>query len=115
LNLQSKIAQLHPPDRRVLTVAQNELWGGSLSTDGRKRNPIVGGKTKDYLDTENDLVSLKAPVETDVLFRMLRAVWPGKVRRLMSDLNNLANFYLKTTRTRSLEMASVTSPVSMSD
>ena len=79
LDLQSKIAQLHPPDRRVFRVAQNELWGGPLDSEGRKRNPIVGGKTKDYLDTEYDLVSVKTPVETDPLSRMLRAIWPGKV------------------------------------
>lgn len=82
LDLQSRIARLHTPDKRVFRVAQNELWGGGpLDSDGRKRDPIVGGKTKDYLDTENDLVSLKAPVETDTLSRMLRAIWPGKVSK----------------------------------
>lgn len=79
LDLQSRIARLHGPDRRVVKVAQNELWGGPLGPDGLKRNPVVGGKTKDYLDAEKDLVSLKAPVETDPLSTMLRAYWPGRV------------------------------------
>ncbi|SPJ73561.1 uncharacterized protein FTOL_03291 [Fusarium torulosum] len=78
LDLQSRIVRLDRPDRRVLRVAQNELWGGPLDPDGLKGYPIVGGKTKDYLDNENDLVSLKTPVETDPLSKMLRGFWPGK-------------------------------------
>jgi hypothetical protein len=87
LDLQSRIVRLHRPDGRALKVAQNELWGGPLDRDGLKEYPIVGGKTKDYLDNENDLVSLKAPVETDPLSRMLRGFWPGKVseNRCASD------------------------------
>ncbi|KAJ4325097.1 hypothetical protein N0V84_003641 [Fusarium piperis] len=80
-HLQGRIAGMHSPDRRVIKVAQNELWGGPLQPDGHKRSPVVGGKSKDYLDTEKDLVSLKAPVETDPLSRLLRVYWPGKVSK----------------------------------
>ncbi|KAI1071462.1 hypothetical protein LB507_005295 [Fusarium sp. FIESC RH6] len=92
LDLQSRISQLHPPDRRAWRVARNELWGGRLDVNGRKRNPIVGGKSKDYLDTENDLVSLKMPVETDPLSRMLRAIWPGKVEVSRDGLTRITQF-----------------------
>ncbi|KAJ4017492.1 hypothetical protein NW766_003552 [Fusarium irregulare] len=92
LDLQSRISRLHPPDRRVFKVAQNELWGGPLDGDGRKRNPIVGGKTKDYLDAEHDLVSLKTPVETDPLSRMLRAIWPGKEEVSRDGLSRITRF-----------------------
>ncbi|CAG7558295.1 unnamed protein product [Fusarium equiseti] len=92
LDMESRIARLHPPDRRVLRVAQNELWGGPLDGDGRKRNPIVGGKTKDYLDTENDVVSLRTPVETDPLSRMLRAIWPGKEEVSRDGLSHITRF-----------------------
>ncbi|RFN44605.1 hypothetical protein FIE12Z_11149 [Fusarium flagelliforme] len=92
LDLQSRISQLHPPDRRAFRVAQNELWGGNLDANGLKRNPIVGGKTKDYLDTENDLVSLKTPVETDPLSTMLRTIWPGKEEVSRDGLSRITRF-----------------------
>ncbi|KAF5673451.1 hypothetical protein FHETE_3365 [Fusarium heterosporum] len=92
LDLQSRIVRLHRPDKRVFKVAQNELWGGPLGPGSLKRNPIVGGKTKDYLDTETDLVSLKSPVETDPLSRMLRAFWPGKEEVSRDGLSRIRRF-----------------------
>ncbi|KNB00328.1 hypothetical protein FOXG_03925 [Fusarium oxysporum f. sp. lycopersici 4287] len=94
LELQSRVARLHPPDKRALKVARNELWGGPLETDGLKPSPIVGGKAKDYLDRESDLVSVKAPVETDLLSKTLRAVWPGKVSKphlILADMRSLTD------------------------
>ncbi|EEU45286.1 uncharacterized protein NECHADRAFT_80821 [Fusarium vanettenii 77-13-4] len=78
LDLESRITRLHLPDERVIRVAQNELWGGPLESDGQKRRPMVNGLAKNYLDAEEDLVSLKAAVETDPLSKALRARWPGK-------------------------------------
>ncbi|KAI3588004.1 hypothetical protein IWW34DRAFT_601883 [Fusarium oxysporum f. sp. albedinis] len=92
LELQSRVARLHPPDKRALKVARNELWGGPLETDGLKPSPIVGGKAKDYLDRESDLVSVKAPVETDLLSKTLRAVWPGKEETSRDGLSRISRF-----------------------
>ncbi|RSM06402.1 hypothetical protein CDV31_009176 [Fusarium ambrosium] len=78
LDLQSRITRLHLPDERVIRVAQNELWGGPLDSDGQKRRPMVNGLAKNCLDAEEDLISLKAPMETDPLSKALRAHWPGK-------------------------------------
>ncbi|RSL88519.1 hypothetical protein CEP51_001689 [Fusarium floridanum] len=78
LDLQSRIARLHSPDERVVRVAQNELWGGPLESDGQKRKPMVNGLAKNCLDAEKDLISLKASVESDPLSKALRARWPGK-------------------------------------
>ncbi|KAF4992783.1 hypothetical protein FGRMN_6936 [Fusarium graminum] len=92
LDLQSRIARLHRPDKRVFKVAQNELWGGTLGQGGLKRNPIVGEKTRDYLDAETDLISLKLPVENDPLTRMLRALWPGKEEGSRDGLSRVSRF-----------------------
>ncbi|KAH7485988.1 hypothetical protein FOMA001_g5012 [Fusarium oxysporum f. sp. matthiolae] len=100
LELQSRVARLHPPDKRALKVARNELWGGPLETDGLKPSPIVGGKAKDYLDRESDLVSVKAPVETDLLSKTLRAVWPGKVSKphlILADIDHCILTYQEET------------------
>ncbi|KAH7161442.1 hypothetical protein EDB81DRAFT_644117 [Dactylonectria macrodidyma] len=90
LDLQSRVTRLHHPDKRALKVARNELWGGPLETNGLKPSPIVGGKSKDYLDIECDLVSVKAPVETDLLSRTIRAVWPGKKETSRDGLSRIS-------------------------
>ncbi|KAH7151813.1 hypothetical protein B0J13DRAFT_619431 [Dactylonectria estremocensis] len=92
LDLQSRVARLHSPDRRALEVARNELWGGPLGRKGVKPSPIVGGKSKDYLDREDDLVSVKAPVETDLLSKTLRAIWPGKEETSRDGLSRISRF-----------------------
>lgn len=42
---------------------------------------ILGGKAKTIFNDEfkDDLASLRAPAETDMLSRILRRNWPGKV------------------------------------
>ncbi|KAF5005890.1 hypothetical protein FDECE_7703 [Fusarium decemcellulare] len=92
LDLQSRVAQLRSPDRRTLKAARNELHGGPLSPDGSKPCPILGGKAKDYLDTEGDLVSLKAPAETDPLSRLLREHWPGKEEVSRDGMHRISRF-----------------------
>ncbi|KAI1124716.1 hypothetical protein F5Y10DRAFT_280023 [Nemania abortiva] len=66
LLLQSQIAQLHRPNRRVLDTLRH--WF-------KKPEPMLGGEAKKYLDDENDLVALKTSVELDYLSQFLRRHW----------------------------------------
>ncbi|KAL2693591.1 hypothetical protein Neosp_000151 [[Neocosmospora] mangrovei] len=50
------------------------------------------GEAKNYLDDEGDLVSLGAPIETDMLFKMLRAYWPGKEEVSRDGIHRISRF-----------------------
>ncbi|QKD61528.2 Alpha/Beta hydrolase protein [Fusarium oxysporum Fo47] len=92
LDLQGRISLLHGPDQRALEVARNELHGGPLRRDGRKPNPILGGRGKDYLDKAQDLVSLKAPAAIDPLSKLLRAYWPGREELSRDGRHGISRF-----------------------
>ncbi|KAI8721324.1 hypothetical protein NCS52_00579600 [Fusarium sp. LHS14.1] len=92
LDLQSRVSRLQHPNRRALEVARNELHGGPLGEDGSKPNPILGGEAKNYLDDEGDLVSLGAPMETDMLFKTHRAYWPGKEEVSRDGIHRISRF-----------------------
>ncbi|KAF4979430.1 hypothetical protein FZEAL_4373 [Fusarium zealandicum] len=92
LELQSRVAGLHRPERRALNVARNELHGGPMRPDDRWPNPVIGGKAKYYLDSEEDLISLRAPVETDPLSNILRAYWPGKEETSRDGLRRISRY-----------------------
>ncbi|KAI0460053.1 hypothetical protein F5B21DRAFT_453054 [Xylaria acuta] len=66
LLLQSQIAQLHRPNKRVLDTLRH--WF-------KKPEPMLGGEAKKFLDDENDLVALKPAPEPDYLSRFLRRHW----------------------------------------
>ncbi|KAF4467236.1 hypothetical protein FALBO_5895 [Fusarium albosuccineum] len=63
LNLQSKVARLHSPDKRALKVARNELHGGPLTEDGFKPSPMA-----------------------------VRAHWPGKEEVSRDGLSRISRF-----------------------
>lgn len=70
LKLQSEIAAMHRPEERALRAMRNWLeqpW------------PVLGGRSRHFLEDETDLVSLKVPAEADFLSKRLRACWPGQV------------------------------------
>ncbi|KAJ8123427.1 hypothetical protein ONZ43_g621 [Nemania bipapillata] len=66
LLLQSQVAQLHRPNKRVLETLRH--WF-------KKPEPMLGGEAKKYLDDENDLVALKTSIELDYLSQFLRRHW----------------------------------------
>ncbi|KAI1185408.1 hypothetical protein F5B17DRAFT_32653 [Nemania serpens] len=66
LLLQSQIAQLRRPNKRVLDALRR--WF-------KKPEPMLGGAAKRYLDNENDLVALKPAAELDYLSQFLRRHW----------------------------------------
>ncbi|KAJ2988197.1 hypothetical protein NUW58_g4105 [Xylaria curta] len=66
LLLQSQVAQLHRPNKRVLDTLRH--WF-------KKPEPMLGGEAKKYLDDENDLVALKTSIEHDYLSQFLRRHW----------------------------------------
>ncbi|GAP91663.1 putative chorismate mutase [Rosellinia necatrix] len=68
LLLQSQIAQLRRPSRRVLDALRH--WFS-------RPEPALGGEAKKFLDDEDDLVALNAPVELDYLSQFLRSHWAG--------------------------------------
>lgn len=61
---------MHPPERRALEAMRNWL---------EQPLPVLGGRSKHFLEDETDLVSLKVPAEADFLSKRLRAYWPGQV------------------------------------
>lgn len=63
LLLQSQIAQLKHPKRRVLSALQHFF---------QFHHPIIHGKAKDFLKNKNELVAVKSPAETDCLSDFLR-------------------------------------------
>ncbi|KAH8165669.1 hypothetical protein CIB48_g2578 [Xylaria polymorpha] len=66
LLLQSQIAQLHRPNKRVLDTLRH--WF-------KKPEPMLGGEAKKFLDDENDLVALRPAAELDYLSQFLRRHW----------------------------------------
>ncbi|KAI0102158.1 hypothetical protein GGR51DRAFT_562829 [Nemania sp. FL0031] len=66
LLLQSQIAQLRRPNKRVLETLRH--WF-------KRPEPMLGGEAKKYLDDENDLVALKTSEELDYLSQFLRRHW----------------------------------------
>ncbi|KAK1731968.1 uncharacterized protein BDZ83DRAFT_11248 [Colletotrichum acutatum] len=70
LKLQSERVAMHPPERRALEATRNWL---------EQPLPVLGGRSRHFLEDETDLVSLKVPAEADFLSKRLRACWPGQV------------------------------------
>ncbi|KAI0468743.1 hypothetical protein F4859DRAFT_201490 [Xylaria cf. heliscus] len=66
LLLQSQIAQLQRPNKRVLETLRH--WF-------QKPEPMLGGEAKKYLDDEHDLVALRPAAELDYLSQVLRRHW----------------------------------------
>lgn len=75
LLLQAQIVRLNKVDKRVLDVSRIWFNGGQILQDGSKPDPVFGGQAKNFLDDENDLVALKAPVDVDPLSKFLRRHW----------------------------------------
>jgi hypothetical protein len=69
LLLQSEIAKLKRPNKRVLDAYRQ--WF-------KKPYPALGGQAKTFLDASNDLVALNTSPETDYLSLFLRRHWPAK-------------------------------------
>jgi hypothetical protein len=69
LLLQSEIAKLRKPDKRVLDTYKQWFL---------EPHPPLGGQAKRFLDNEDDLVALKVS-ETDYLSQFLRRHWPVQV------------------------------------
>jgi len=67
--LQSEIAKLKKPNKRVLEAYVQ--WF-------KKPYPALGGRAKTFLDAPNDLVAVNTPPETDYLSLFLRRHWPAK-------------------------------------
>lgn len=71
LLLQSKISHLRQPQARVLVALRHYF---------QVPTHILLGKAKKFLDNQDDLVSLKSPVEVDYLSDFLRRHLVGNVR-----------------------------------
>ncbi|RYP14827.1 hypothetical protein DL765_006128 [Monosporascus sp. GIB2] len=76
LLLQSEIAKLKRPNKRVLDAYRQ--WF-------KKPHPVLGGQAKTFLDASNDLVALNTS-ETDHLSLFLRRQWPAKASAPITEL-----------------------------
>ncbi|KAI0437240.1 hypothetical protein F4803DRAFT_539522 [Xylaria telfairii] len=76
LLLQSQIAQLHRPNKRVLDTLRH--WF-------KKPEPMLGGEAKKFLDDKNDLVALKPAAELDYLSQFLRCHWAVNTEETARD------------------------------
>ncbi|KAF2117249.1 hypothetical protein BDV96DRAFT_490560 [Lophiotrema nucula] len=72
LLLQSQIASLKEPSRRVFNTFRSFFYGSFLDTP----KPIVLGRAEQMLKDQKDLVALRPPLDIDLLSRTLRNHWP---------------------------------------
>ncbi|KAL1880033.1 hypothetical protein Daus18300_001396 [Diaporthe australafricana] len=70
LLLQSRIAELHSPDSRVLSALRQEFEADGISK--------LEGEAKRYLSQSEDLVALKNPTHDDSLTRYLKMHWASQ-------------------------------------
>lgn len=79
LLLQSEIAKLKRPNKRVL-----DAYGQWF----KKPYPALGGQAKTFLDAPNDLVALNTSPATDYLSLFLRRYWPAKASAPITELTD---------------------------
>ncbi|ORY70317.1 uncharacterized protein BCR38DRAFT_362064 [Pseudomassariella vexata] len=85
--LQSQIAQLKHPEKRVLSAVKHFF---------EKPHPILGGKAKKFLNDRQDLVSLKTPVEADYLSSFLRRHWVSEKEVSRDGRSHFRRFHEKS-------------------
>lgn len=78
---QKEVASLCRPSRRVLKAFTAEFKGHELAPDGTLigSSPMLAGRAAQYLDDEQDVVSLSPPAHADPLSRFLQNHWPAHV------------------------------------
>ncbi|UKZ78867.1 hypothetical protein TrVFT333_006613 [Trichoderma virens FT-333] len=86
LLLQSEIAKLKRPSKRVLTAYRE--WFN-------KPRPALGGLSKTFLDDPNDLVGLHS-LETDYLSIFLRRYWPIKEEISLDNRCSVGRYHEKS-------------------
>jgi hypothetical protein len=70
--LQSQVVGLNRPSRRLLEALKNVFNERILVIDGGQQ----------ILDTPNDLITLRPPLDTDLLSRSVRKYWMGRSKVL---------------------------------
>ncbi|KAK4963728.1 hypothetical protein LTR10_001359 [Elasticomyces elasticus] len=93
LLLQSQVARLVKPPRRVLQAYREALLGA----DGK--DPKLGGKAQYMLDDEEDLVILNPPVHNDALSHFLRRHWLFGTRSRLTDPTSQTRYFPEQTLT----------------
>lgn len=73
LVLQSQISHLRRPSQRALTAFKEWL---------NNPFPILGGRSKHFLDATDGLVALTAQRDSDSISNLLRRYWPPKEVRV---------------------------------
>ncbi|KAI3537399.1 hypothetical protein CSPX01_10190, partial [Colletotrichum filicis] len=58
--------------------------------------PVLGGRSRHFLEDETDLVSLKVPAEADFLSKRLRACWPGQDELSRDGLHRIRRYNEKS-------------------
>ncbi|PHH63908.1 hypothetical protein CDD81_5356 [Ophiocordyceps australis] len=105
LLLQSRLAQLQRPGARVIGALNDMMRQDAI--------PKIGGKAKQYLQDENDLVALGSPAQEDYLSQFLRRrlartdtslepAMPRVARFDESTINTILNIVTIATATFSL-------------
>lgn len=89
LLLQSEIAKLKQPSKRILTTYRKWL---------NNPRPALGGLSKTFLDDPNDLVGLHS-LETDYLSNFLRHYWPFKEEISLDDRYSIGRYHERSIST----------------
>lgn len=85
LTLESNVAKLEPPSKRVLTAYLNDFKGGPKGTDYK-----LGGRLETMLDDQDDLVSLRETAHRDLLSETLLNHWPLPTKDLRVNTDEAA-------------------------
>ncbi|KAL6809566.1 hypothetical protein J3E69DRAFT_351000 [Trichoderma sp. SZMC 28015] len=89
LLLQSEIAKLKPPSKRILDTHRE--WFSNP-------RPVLGGLSKTFLDDSDDLVGLHS-LETDYLSILLRRYWPFKEEISLDSHRSVGRYHEKSIST----------------
>jgi uncharacterized membrane protein len=74
---------LHRPSKRLLQVLKNVF---------DKKNILVSDGGQEIIDVPNDLITLRPPLDTDALSRLVRKYWMGRSRVLVGADDRTRHF-----------------------
>jgi uncharacterized membrane protein len=80
--LQSQIVGLHRPSKRLLQALKNAFDEKMIVIDGGQQ----------ILDVPNDLITLRTPLDTDLLSRSVRKYWMGRSKVLVGADDRTRHF-----------------------
>jgi hypothetical protein len=78
---------MRPPDRRPLAAFRDLLEGATFSGKNGTTMPLLGGRARNFLEDDADLITLIKPTEEDCLSRFLQDHWLFRKRNTDDPLD----------------------------